>query len=99
MAPRTGYLTIFSADGEKVYGEFADAQWITENTGGGSNHVMSGVAGEGAAETFRRVNEEGTSNVSYTFESGGVRYRGQAQLLAPEQSLIRIETGESPASA
>jgi hypothetical protein len=105
MSNRTGYLTIYSADRAEVYGEFCDADWEIEDTSGGSNHVFSGTASEGAFDTFRRINYEGISNVEYTFESNGYRYVGSAQLLAPNGNgmpggaVIRIATGDRPSRA
>ena len=101
MDNKTGYLTVFSADRAEVYGEFADATWRVENTEGGTNHVFAGTAGEGALDTFRRLNAEGIAHVAYLFESNGYRYGGSAQLLAPvvgeRSASILIETGDAPA--
>jgi len=102
MANRVGYLTIFSADRKEIFGEFCDADWRTEGTTGESNNVFSGIAGDGASETFKRINDEGISNVTYCFESQGYKYAGAAQLLAPASgplpgsSIIRIESGDPP---
>ncbi len=105
MAKRSGYLTVCSADRGEIYGEFCDAIWTEQQTRHGANHIFSAVAGDGAMQTFRRINTEGISHVAYTFESNGYRYAGMAELLAPEissmpgTSMIQIETGEPPARA
>src|SRR5205809_387681 len=105
MATRTGYLTVYSADRREIYGEFGDATWKVEEGGGGTNHVFSGTASDGTMETFRRINTEGIDHVAFDFESEGVRYSGDAQLLRPEDrrtpgnAWIRIETGVEPALA
>jgi hypothetical protein len=102
MASTSGYLTIYSADRSEIYAEFADASWNVEQTAGGVNNVFSGVAGDGAAETFERIDADGISNVAYTFETHGNHYEGRAQLLAPVipgepgHTVIRIETGDTP---
>ena len=100
MRNHTGYLTVFSADQDEIYGEFADASWDTEDTEGGTNHLFSGTASEGTVETFRRLNSEGIANLSYTFDAEGARYTGSAQLLAPDEwaghVIVRIESGENP---
>lgn len=105
MSNRSGFLTIYSADGGDIYGEFADGTWEVEETDGGPNHLFTGTASEGTMDTFRRLNAEGVDRVSFTFEEGDAKYRGEAQLLAPEdtripgQAWIRIETGAQPATA
>jgi hypothetical protein len=102
MTNRVGYLTIFSSDKSEIYGGFCDADWAVEESDSGSNHVFTGIASEGALDTFRRINYEGISHVAYIFEALGYRYEGAAQLLAPESgphpgtSIIRIESIDRP---
>ncbi|MFI5386480.1 MAG: hypothetical protein ACHQ50_10215 [Fimbriimonadales bacterium] len=100
MANKTGYLTVYSADRNEVYGAFVDALWEIEETEGGTNHLFTGTAGEGAMETFHRIDTEGIDHVAYIFESNGYRYGGEAQLLAPTQfngqAVVQIEIGEAP---
>jgi|SRR5579862_687557 len=100
MQTRSGYLTIYSDDKSEIYGEFVDGKWETEETEGGTNHTLSGIASEGTLDTFRRINTDGIDHVAYLFESNGYRYGGKAQLLAPSEigdsPLVRIETGEPP---
>ena len=100
MATKSGYLTVYSADRTEIYGEFADGSWDTENTGGGTNHLFTGLASDGTAETFRRIDKEGIDHVMYLFESNGYKYGGTAQLLALADSAgrpcVTIETGEEP---
>src|SRR4051812_16185613 len=103
MANRSGFLIVYSADRSEIYGEFSDATWEVEQTGGGPNHLFSGTASEGTMETFKRMNTEGIDHVAFNFEASGARYSGTAQLLRPEDSRkpgrawIRIETGTEPA--
>lgn len=102
METQLGYLTVYSADRREIYGEFADATWKTESTGGGTNHLFEGTASEGTIDTFRRINLEGIENLSYDFEARGYRYTGKAHLLMPEDTrqpggaMVRIESGEEP---
>jgi hypothetical protein len=93
---RTGYLTVYSADGSEIYGEFADATWSIEQTDGGENHLFEGRASDGTMETFRRVNTEGIDHVRFDFEANGERFSGPAQLLRPGDGLVRVETGSAP---
>jgi hypothetical protein len=94
---RTGFLTIYSADTNEIYGEFADANWQIEDTDGGKNNLFTGTASEGTMETFRRLDTEGIDHVTYRFECDGARYSGSAQLLAlednrePGQATVRTE--------
>lgn len=105
MANRTGILTVYSADRGEVYGQFTDAEWEVEDTGGGTNHLFTGTASEGTMETFRRINTEGIDHVAYDFELDGQKYSGEAQLLRPAdnrqpgRAWIRIESGTEPARA
>jgi hypothetical protein len=100
MTTKSGYLTIYSADRSELYGEFFDGVWKVEETAGGTNHILTGIASEGTAETFRRIDGEGIQHVSYLFEVNGYKYGGNAQLLALSESgglpCVTIETGDEP---
>lgn len=98
MSYKTGYLTVYSADRSEIYGEFGDASWEIEETDAGNNHVFKGTASEGTLDTFERVNGGGIDHVAFDFESEGQRFSGDAQLLAPNGSLITVETGTEPAA-
>jgi hypothetical protein len=101
MAIGTGYLTIFSADRQEIYGEFVDAEWRDEKTDKGVNHILSGKASEGTLSAFEHLDQQGISNVFYQFEQDGKQFDGRAQLLAPKQSgapgetIIQIESLEA----
>ena len=102
MSSRTGFLTVLSADKREIYGEFADAEWNTQSTDVGDNHIFSGRAGDGTMDAFRRIDQDGISNVAYIFDTNGQRYEGRAHLLAPQgnglpgKAVIQIESIENP---
>ena len=87
-----GILTIFAADRSEIYGELSAAEWREEQTSGGKNQVLTGIAGEGTLETFRRLNDAGVNHVAFEYESDGVHFDGAAILLRPQAA-------EPPASA
>jgi hypothetical protein len=90
---QTGYLTIMALESGEIYGEFAGAE-LGEDDGG---LVISGLASEGTAETFRRINLDGIETVRYRFEGEAGTREGNGRLLAlehadaPAAAVVRIE--------
>ncbi len=102
MTNRTGYLTIYSADRQVIYGEFADGEWLIEVTQQGDNSVFTGTASDGTWQTFLDLDRNGISHVGYTFDTEGESFTGDAEFLAPLSNELtvphqmRFEARDSP---
>jgi hypothetical protein len=97
-----GILTIFAADRSEIYGELSSVEWREEDTKGGPNQVLTGVAGEGTLRAFLELDRAGIDHVAFEYECAGIHYGGDAVLLrpqptdAPTSGIITIEATKGP---
>jgi hypothetical protein len=102
---RTGTLTLYSYEGNEIYGEFAEASWASDPHGQNPGHVISGVATEGIFDTMQRINMAGIEHVRFRFQSEEGVWAGNARLLAsehadaPARAIINIEPLDEPVEA
>jgi hypothetical protein len=97
-----GTLTLVNPADGSILGELSEARWKEENHSGGTNYVLSGLAGDGTLDTLGRFIDNGQDTVSYNLSDGNRSYSGQAMLLKPAPqgtssgTEIRIESPTRP---
>lgn len=94
------YLNVYGPDGS-LLGEFADASWTETNADGESTIIFRALASDGAADTFRRLDDAGVDTVTYQVDWGNGSYTGPGRLLSPEKGedglrYLRIEALDNP---